>query len=113
MSLRIRPGSWIAQYHFGCKCDMINNQFGLGVDLSGNSLYFDVAEDCPIHVDTSGTLNGVEVLRIGAEYRRHRTGLIPKPNLQLVEPKSSRRHARSRLDFSGMYERLDRLSHPK
>jgi len=48
--MTLRPGSFLA-YRQGCKCSMIDNQFGLGADTSGQSEHYIINKECKLHAD--------------------------------------------------------------
>lgn len=52
------PGSHHAMKN-GCLCPMIENQFGLGDDLSGRSVHWIINPDCIIHTAIWDRLNRI------------------------------------------------------
>lgn len=78
------PGSHTAKY-MGCTCDMIQNQFGLGVGTPMGTRMFVISPECPVH--EHGTTYYDEPSSSVA-IKRH--GLLPQGNSVLRNASASR-----------------------
>lgn len=51
----------------GCTCGMLQNQFGLGDDMTGKTRHWIVAHDCVLHNELAERLNVYHTDRIRKE----------------------------------------------
>ena len=80
-----KPGSHLARYK-GCTCDMIENQFGLGVGTMLGTRQFLITPGCPLHEHGATYYD-----EPGADIAAKRPGLLPQGDRARSNASTNRR----------------------